>query len=188
MVMIAVFLALLLAFSRADTMPTGVTLQQAYLMCDNSEVAVLGCAAHFLDLNHDGNITRTECTAGLAQMTLPSVNITTDYIFQGCDTDGDDVLTMADWVHPNCTCLPTTGAKRIACLTCASNGFDMRTMMDKRRFFDSNSHRYTDGMPVLNATTNETIPVTREMLEERERQREKVNKEVKSKPKPKPKQ
>ena len=82
---VVVFLiaALLAAFSLGDTMPTGVTLQMAYLMCDNSEEAVLGCAAHFLDLNHDGNITRSECTAGLAQMTLPSVNITTDYIFNG---------------------------------------------------------------------------------------------------------
>ena len=87
---------------------------------------------------------------------------------------------MADWVHPNCTCLPTTGAKRIACLTCASNGFDMRTMMKKRDFFDG-PHRYKDAAPV-NVTTNETIPVTREMLEERERQRQMANKKA---PKPK---
>jgi len=152
--------ALLFCTINGDTMPTGITIQQAFQMCDNTEDAVLGCVAHFLDLNRDGNITRQECDYGLSQMTLPSVNITTDYIFNGCDTDQDGTLNMADWVHPNRTCLPTIGTWRITCLTCASNGFDMRFMMRRSssttRFFKDDPHRFKHHMPSSRVSKNAT--------------------------------
>jgi hypothetical protein len=125
-----------------------VSVGRAYVIldtdkCDNSREAVAGCALHFLDLNHDGNITRDEAILGLSNMIgIPCCNVTADYFFR-CDFNNDTVLNEIDWNWPpllpednpmNVTgkCLPTMTTLVMACDVCIRNGYDMSTLPAKK--------------------------------------------------------
>jgi hypothetical protein len=93
--------------------------------CDNSDAAILGCVRQFFDLNNDSTITGTEINTGLSRMQyVPCCGVNLAYIMR-CDTDEDGVLTMADWLNPNSTCLPTPNTRSIMCDTCVRNGYAM---------------------------------------------------------------
>jgi hypothetical protein len=111
--------------------------------CDNTREAVAECALHFLDLNRDGNITRSEATTGLSRMShIPCCGMNVDYLFK-CDFDNDTMLTAIDWAwpRPNTTdmnitasrCLPTTTCLVIACDVCIKNGFVMADTPERRK-------------------------------------------------------
>lgn len=96
-----------------------------YIKCDNSRDAVFQCAQQLLDLNSDGQITISEAETALSQLVgLPGPNVNATFLMR-CDMDGNDILTLYDWNHPNSTCVPTEGSRAIVCDVCVRNGFVM---------------------------------------------------------------
>lgn len=95
-----------------------------YNDCDGSRDAMVQCATYLLDGNKDGNITAPEIDQALLVMDKMGQNFTTEF-FMKCDFDEDGGITLLDWNHPNSTCLPTLGTRRVACLVCVKNGFKM---------------------------------------------------------------
>jgi len=114
---------------------TSMAAANEFLACDNSKDAILECALKLFDVNHDGSITMAELNQTIPTLEgMPGPNVNASFIMK-CDMNGDNILTLEDWNHPNSTCLPTENCRFIACEVCRRNGFVM-TLGENRAKFD----------------------------------------------------
>jgi len=98
--------------------------------CPAGESDVLDCIDTFLDANHDGTLTVSEIGDGLAALvnvTEIASQINASMVINGCDFNGDGVLTMDDWNAPvrisNSTCLSSGAWCGVFCYICSQNGW-----------------------------------------------------------------
>ena len=100
------------------------------MFCPNGESDIFNCMDTLIDANHDGTLTLQEITDALSAVTQEvdlAERFPADMWISGCDFNGDGVLTMADWNHPqrtrNSTCLSEPVYCGIFCFMCTKNGW-----------------------------------------------------------------
>lgn len=93
--------------------------------CDDSDSALTGCVSKLFDRNRDGVITMEELEKSFADRIHYSANLNATKFMSGGDLNGDGVLTIDDWTHPNRTLFKDAIQKEMACFWCRQNGVNM---------------------------------------------------------------
>lgn len=120
-------LLVLLLVCRLDGFGIGV------INCDLSDASMIKCASKLFDRNKDDVITMDELVRSFQDKITYTSNFNATIIMNGGDVNGDGVLTIDDWNHPNRTYLKEDISKGMACFWCRRNGVNMDLEDEKRR-------------------------------------------------------
>lgn len=112
---------------------TGASLSTGLESCDSSDAALLNCATHLADFDHDNRLSRQEIDQALAETIHYTAGLTTDMIMR-MDYNQDGYVDMTDWNNATRRFYKDSVTQTMACFFCRQNGIamDMRKRQDAK--------------------------------------------------------
>lgn len=112
------------------TVATAVSISAGTESCDNSDAALLNCATHLADADHDNRLNRAEIDYAISNTLIYPAGITTDFVMH-MDYNQDGYLDMTDWNNSTRRFYKDSVTQTMACFFCRQNGVAMN--INKKR-------------------------------------------------------
>lgn len=126
------FVLLLITMTDAAMVSSGIE------SCDTSDAAMLNCATHLADLDHDNRLSRAEIDYALTNTIRYTAGVTVELVMR-MDYNEDGFVDMTDWNNATRRFYKDTVTQTMACFFCRQNGIAMN-LLQKRDNMDGKIH------------------------------------------------